>query len=246
MAKRLFESSLTAGPEEFGPWRGVVNNLLLIHLFDCQGDMLRDTARSKVFPGIKRIYIAGPMTGIENYNRPKFNEAAAQWRETLHIEHVINPAENFDGRLDLSYETYIRKSIEQVLGSSHLYMLDGWKNSRGARLEHDMAMCLGLTVWYQRQSDAINYQGPIEEEARSIVGGERHQSYGSASTSMKHVARTWEALLSAHNQQDVEVSGSLVCRMMAAMKLVRQCNSKKRDNLVDAVGYTLLDHEVND
>lgn len=42
-----------------------------------------------------KIYIAGPMTGIPDYNRPAFNEYAAKLVEQGHT--VLNPATLPDG-----------------------------------------------------------------------------------------------------------------------------------------------------
>lgn len=41
---------------------------------------------------MKRIYIAGPMSGLPEFNYPAFNRAAAVLRAQGH--HVENPAEN--------------------------------------------------------------------------------------------------------------------------------------------------------
>lgn len=42
-----------------------------------------------------RVYIAGPMTGLPEYNFPAFHAAAKAWRDAGW--EVLNPAEAFDG-----------------------------------------------------------------------------------------------------------------------------------------------------
>ncbi|HCR0273336.1 TPA: DUF4406 domain-containing protein, partial [Enterobacter hormaechei] len=42
-----------------------------------------------------KIYIAGPMTGYENYNRPMFNAVAQQMLSGGHV--ALNPATLPDG-----------------------------------------------------------------------------------------------------------------------------------------------------
>lgn len=88
---------------------------------------------------MKRIFISGQMTGIENLNYPAFAEAAALLRASNY--HVENPAENPE---QTSWEGYMRLSIMQMLSCDAVALLPGWENSRGARMEHDIADELGI------------------------------------------------------------------------------------------------------
>lgn len=92
------------------------------------------------------VYIAGPMRGLPDFNYPAFANAAARFR-ALNLA-VINPAENFGGRQDLEWETYMRADIGHVLTSDGIVMLEGWEGSEGATLEHSIATAIGLEVWY--------------------------------------------------------------------------------------------------
>ena len=40
----------------------------------------------------------------------------------------------------------MRMSLKQIAECDCLYMLPGWRNSRGARIEHGLALDLGLEV----------------------------------------------------------------------------------------------------
>jgi hypothetical protein len=91
-----------------------------------------------------KLYIAGPMTGYDDFNFDAFNEAAAFLRSE-DID-VINPAENFDGRQDLPWQTYLRKAITQVAESDGVILLPGWEDSKGAQLERHIAQELGLVI----------------------------------------------------------------------------------------------------
>lgn len=92
-----------------------------------------------------KLYIAGPMTGIDDFNFPAFNKAAAFLR-SQDIE-VINPAENFGGRQDLLWQTYLRQAVKQVAESDGVVMLPRWEASKGARLEVHIARELGLPTY---------------------------------------------------------------------------------------------------
>lgn len=47
------------------------------------------------------VYIAGPMSGIEDFNRPAFHEVAQALRAEGHT--VLNPAEQPDGLTEAQY-----------------------------------------------------------------------------------------------------------------------------------------------
>jgi hypothetical protein len=94
----------------------------------------------------KTIYIAGPMTGLPEYNKPAFDEAARHWKET---RVVINPARNYGGDQTLTHAQYMRYSIHQLLIVDAVYMLKGWQDSKGATAEHTIAKSLGLEIYYE-------------------------------------------------------------------------------------------------
>lgn len=90
-----------------------------------------------------RVYIAGPMTGIPEFNFPAFNAAAAKLRGYgLEVE---NPAENPAPPCG-SWLAYMRMAVAQVATVDLLVMLPGWEQSRGACVEFNLAKGLGLKV----------------------------------------------------------------------------------------------------
>lgn len=92
---------------------------------------------------VKRIYIAGPMSGLPDFNYPAFHAAAAALRS--HGHHVENPAENPMPPCG-SWQGYMRMSLRQIADCDCLCMLPGWRSSRGARIEHGLALDLDLEV----------------------------------------------------------------------------------------------------
>lgn len=90
------------------------------------------------------IYLAGPMTGIENYNYPAFMKAASHLRDLRHT--VLNPAEFFDQNLILPRAVYMKRGIENLITAEYVAVLPGWENSRGSQLEVDVARQCGLSV----------------------------------------------------------------------------------------------------
>lgn len=92
---------------------------------------------------MKRLYIAGPMTGLPDLNFPAFHAAARQLRDLGH--EVINPAEICpDPNAD--WHDCMRKDIAALVTCTGIVLLPGWRNSKGATLEHHIAERLGFEI----------------------------------------------------------------------------------------------------
>lgn len=109
-----------------------------------------------------KIYLAGPMTGYQEFNFPAFIEGAWLLRDAGH--EVWSPAEHdiacgldvtgldgspqslagsgFDLRRALGADlTWITSHSEAVV------LLPGWEKSSGARAEIATALAIGIPVW---------------------------------------------------------------------------------------------------
>jgi hypothetical protein len=90
-------------------------------------------------------YIAGPMTGLPEFNRPAFVTAAAQLRNLgLRVLSPVEGAAHLGD--DAAWADYLRSGIRQVLDARGVVVLPGWEASRGATLEVHVASRLGLDV----------------------------------------------------------------------------------------------------
>ncbi len=92
---------------------------------------------------MKRVYIAGAMSGHSDNNYPAFHAAARQLR-AMGFE-VENPAENPAPACG-SWLAYMRMAVVQVSRVDALVLLPGWEKSKGARVEFNLAVGLGLSV----------------------------------------------------------------------------------------------------
>lgn len=90
---------------------------------------------------VNRIYVAGPMSGLPEFNYPAFNAEAARLRALGW--HVENPAENPE---QTCWENYLRLGIAQLVTCHIIALLPGWTRSRGAQLEVDIAQQIGIVV----------------------------------------------------------------------------------------------------
>jgi hypothetical protein len=90
-----------------------------------------------------RIYIAGPMTGLPLLNFPAFHAEAARLRALGHD--AVNPAEiNADPAK--GWAACMRDDIRELVTCDAIQLLPGWRCSRGATLEHHIAVALGLEI----------------------------------------------------------------------------------------------------
>lgn len=101
----------------------------------------------------KTIYIAGPMSGLPEFNHPAFFEAEARLAFAHKGARIINPARNDIGSWDgmskeQIWQAFIRISVKQIAESDMIYMLEDWQLSEGATIEHSLAAILGLATAY--------------------------------------------------------------------------------------------------
>jgi hypothetical protein len=90
-----------------------------------------------------RVYVAGPMSGLPDFNRPAFFAEADRLRAAGFA--VENPAA---GPELPHWAAYMRRGLVQLLGCDAICLLPGWAASRGATLEWLVASALGMSVMY--------------------------------------------------------------------------------------------------
>jgi len=71
-----------------------------------------------------------------------FNRVAGKLRKLSYV--VYNPAENFGGKLGIDRAEYMRVDLTHLLQCQAIVFLPGWERSKGAVLEHNIALELGL------------------------------------------------------------------------------------------------------
>ena len=82
----------------------------------------------------------------------------------------------------------------------------------------------------------------ILEEAMKCVGGPRRRDYGTPDENFGRIANLWNVHLKGKLSKPVTPDD--VAMMMIILKVARQANSPKRDNLVDIAGYAQCASEL--
>jgi hypothetical protein len=121
-------------------------------------------------PGL--LYISGPMTGYDQFNRPAFNAA----REHLQAQgfSVIVPGDDEEHtireRLAWRVEqpkraAYMFRDFLHVLTANGVAVLEGWQDSPGSKAEVLVAQEIGLPVVW---ADTLE---PVEAEVLTYAQG---------------------------------------------------------------------------
>lgn len=98
-----------------------------------------------------KVYIAGPMSGYDQFNRPAFHAAERYLIQRSSV--VLNPAKLPGG---LSQAEYMDICLAMLRCADAVYMLIGWQESAGARAEYALAQKLALKVLFQDEKGVNN------------------------------------------------------------------------------------------
>ncbi len=96
-----------------------------------------------------KIFLSGQIS-TRKYTEAKNHFERVEIDLTKRGKFVINPAENI--KRD-SWKDYMRDSIRQLVGCEAVVMLDGWQESKGATIERNLALELGIPVYYEMYLD---------------------------------------------------------------------------------------------
>lgn len=120
-----------------------------------------------------KLYLAGPMRNIKDYNFPAFHAAAAALRALGH--EVVSPAEMDLGDPELDpanlspeevegkFRRYMARDLVAVLASEGVVLLPGWKDSTGALMEATVAGLAGIPLFQLVERPAgVTWTRPLD------------------------------------------------------------------------------------
>lgn len=97
-----------------------------------------------------RVYCAGPMRGIKDFNFPAFD--AARDRLKARDYEVISPADIDREKGFTDDKGYAQRDVAAILTCNKLYLLRGWTKSVGAAAEFFLARWIGLEIECENNS----------------------------------------------------------------------------------------------
>lgn len=109
------------------------------------------------------IYLAGPMTGLPEFNYPLFISTAQRLRRAGFT--VVNPAEN-GLPATAPWAAHMRRDLHAMLDCQGVALLPDWQASRGACLEVEVATALSMPVRTVAEWLGVT-ETPIEHHASS-------------------------------------------------------------------------------
>lgn len=93
-----------------------------------------------------KIYISGKISGIENEALELFQKAEKELQEKGF--ETVNPMA-LNHKHDKSWHSYMKEDVKALCDCDEIFMLSNWVDSKGAIIEHTIAMYLGLKVHYE-------------------------------------------------------------------------------------------------
>ena len=94
-----------------------------------------------------KIYISGKISGTNLTETRKRFASVAKAMKRIGVE-PVNPFENGLTEHD-TWKAHMLKDIADLLQCKAIYMLQGWQDSKVARIEHYIATEIGLPIMYE-------------------------------------------------------------------------------------------------
>lgn len=109
----------------------------------------------------KKIYLSGKISGDPDFKR-KFEEKARELTELGY--QVFNPAVHPD---IFTWEQFMELDLLALSHCDSIYLLDDWKDSRGAQMEYDQALRLGKEIMFDSEHK-VSVENKIKSEVTTL------------------------------------------------------------------------------
>lgn len=91
-----------------------------------------------------KIYISLPITGCNIKEQQAYAVGVQWWLEKQGFQ-AVNPFDN-GVPVDASNEAHYKRDLHLLTDCDGIILLEGWRKSKGCRLEHKVALACGLNI----------------------------------------------------------------------------------------------------
>jgi len=113
-----------------------------------------------------KVYISGQITSLRHDQyRQAFKNAAEYLKGQGH--EPVDPSE-LGKPEQRSWHYYMKKAIPLLCECDAIYMMDGWTQSKGAKLENTIARGLDMPIFEQNREENLDYGNYGQQE---IING---------------------------------------------------------------------------
>lgn len=95
---------------------------------------------------MEKTYISGKISGIEAEAFELFADAETHLIKSGHI--AVNPM-TLKHEHDKNWHAFMKEDVKALCDCDNIYMLNNWTDSKGAIIEHSIAILLGIKPIYQ-------------------------------------------------------------------------------------------------
>lgn len=111
----------------------------------------------------KKIYLSGKISGDPDF-KEKFASKEKELTEQGHL--VFNPALHPDM---FTWEQFMELDLKALGNCDAIYLLEDWKDSRGAKIEYDEAVKLGKEIIFENKLEQSKTKSVIKETSTDIT-----------------------------------------------------------------------------
>ena len=111
----------------------------------------------------KKIYLSGKISGDPDF-KEKFASKEKELTEQGHL--VFNPALHPDM---FTWEQFMELDLKALGNCDAIYLLEDWKDSRGAKIEYDEAVKLGKEIIFENKLEQNKTKSVIKETSTDIT-----------------------------------------------------------------------------
>lgn len=173
------------------------------------------------------------------WSEPKESGGALDPHEVAEQERAFGPQTPPQVDVELMFQALVKAHGANVVGAALCQVRDHLIGEETLR----SPMCIREDA-IEEHTRKFPIMSPAVREAWKLTHGDRRAAYGTPADVFAGYAKIWSVLLRNKLREGVELDAADATLIMTALKLARQAENHKADNVVDALGYLILHDEV--